>query len=141
MNYDELKLENQLCFPLYACAKEVVRKYKPFLDEIGLTYTQYIAMMVLWEHESITVKSLGEYLYLDSGTITPVVKKLEEQGLLIRSRSVNDERSVIITVTDNGNKLKKEAVEIPRKMGECIPLNEDDSKALYTILYKLLKGI
>ena len=90
--YDVLKLENQICFPLYACSKEIVRKYKPFLDEIDLTYTQYITMMVMWEHKEMSVKDLGEYLYLDSGTLTPVLKKLEQKGYVTRARDVQDER-------------------------------------------------
>src|SRR5574344_377861 len=97
--YDLLKLENQLCFPLYVCAKEVVKKYKPFLDEFDLTYTQYIAMMVLWEHEQINVKELGEYLYLDSGTLTPVLKKLEKHEYITRQRAVEDERVLLVSLT------------------------------------------
>ena len=91
--YDALKLENQLCFPLYACSKEIVRKYKPFLDELDLTYTQYIAMMVLWEHRQISVKDMGALLYLDSGTLTPVLKKLEQKGYLVRARDSEDDRT------------------------------------------------
>ena len=97
--YEQLKLENQLCFPLYAAAKEVVRKYKPFLDELDLTYTQYIAMMVLWEHESMNVKELGSKLYLDSGTLTPLLKKLEAKGYISRCRCKEDERNLIIQIT------------------------------------------
>ena len=116
MNYDRLKLENQLCFPLYACSREIVRMYKPFLDEIGLTYTQYIAMMVLWEKKQLTVKQLGELLYLDSGTLTPLLKKMEISGLLSRSRDKTDERSVIVTLTKQGEELKEQAVLIPEKI-------------------------
>ncbi len=141
MDFDMLKLENQLCFPLYACSKEVVRKYKPFLDEIGLTYTQYIAMMVMWEHRSLSVKALGEYLYLDSGTITPMVKKLEEQGLLTRSRCQDDERCVMLSLTENGEKLKLKAAEIPAKIGACLPLSHEDASNLYRILNQLLKAL
>lgn len=136
--YDVLKLESQLCFPLYACAKEIVRKYKPFLDEIGLTYTQYIAMMVLWEQKSLTVKELGRYLYLDSGTLTPLLKKLESDDLVYRQRDIQDERSVIITITGKGMALREQAVSIPEKMGGCINLSPDEAKTLYTTLYKLL---
>ncbi|SFS01165.1 MarR family winged helix-turn-helix transcriptional regulator [Anaeromicropila populeti] len=139
MNTDALKLENQLCFPLYACAKEVVRKYKPFLDEIGITYTQYITMMVLWEHRSINVKTLGEYLYLDSGTLTPLLKKLEGMGLIKRRRLETDERNVIVDLTEQGEKLKLDAVGIPEKIGACISLEEEEAKTLYRILYKILK--
>lgn len=140
-NYDVLKLENQLCFPLYASAKEVVRRYKPFLDEIGLTYTQYIVMMVLWERESITVKEIGSYLYLDSGTLTPLLKKLEKEDLIKRTRDKNDERNVIILITKKGQELKKEAVTIPQKLGSCIPLSIEEAQTLYTLLHKLLKGL
>ncbi|MBQ7103500.1 MAG: MarR family transcriptional regulator, partial [Anaerotignum sp.] len=103
-NYDALKLRGQLCFPLYACAKETIRLYKPFLDELGLTYTQYITMMVLWEKKCLTVKELGKELYLDSGTLTPLLKKLEAKGYLIRERSKEDERNLFISLTEEGEK-------------------------------------
>jgi DNA-binding MarR family transcriptional regulator len=138
MNYDKLKLENQLCFPLYACSREIVRMYKPFLDEIGLTYTQYIAMMVLWEKKQLTVKQLGEILYLDSGTLTPLLKKMEISGLLSRSRDKTDERSVIVTLTKQGEELKEQAVLIPEKISKCVPLDQDEAKQLYHLLYKIL---
>ena len=138
MNYDMLKLQNQLCFPLYACSREVVKKYKPFLDEIGLTYTQYITMMVLWEKQSISVKELGEALYLDSGTLTPLLKKLEAGGLVSRARSEEDERSLIVTLTDKGSALREQAKDIPGKIGACVPLTSDEAGALYSLLYKIL---
>ncbi|MEN6593524.1 MAG: MarR family transcriptional regulator [Clostridiaceae bacterium] len=141
MKYEALKLENQLCFPLYACAKEVVRLYKPFLDEIGLTYTQYIAMLVLWETDLLTVKELGEKLCLDSGTLTPLLKKMESQGLLNRSRNAADERSVIVSLTAKGRDLRERAVSIPERLGSCLPLTADEAKTLYTLLYKVLDGI
>lgn len=133
-----LKLENQLCFPLYACAKEIVKKYTPFLEELGLTYTQYIAMMVLWEHKTVNVKKLGEFLYLDSGTLTPLLKKLEKQGLLTRERSAADERNLIVTVTEAGEDLKDKAAGIPEKMRQCIQTEPAEAKELYRLLYKLL---
>ena len=102
---EKLKLENQLCFPLYACSKEVIKKYKPILDEFDLTYTQYITMMVLWEYGSINVKTLGDMLFLDSGTLTPLLKKLESKGYITRNRDKNDERNLIISITDSGKKL------------------------------------
>ena len=139
MNYDVLKLENQLCFPLYACSKEIVRMYKPFLDKIGLTYTQYIAMMVLWERKQLTVKELGDSLYLDSGTLTPLLKKMESQGLVIRERSVSDERSVIVSLTEKGEQLRDKAVTVPLSIGSCIPLTMEESMTLYHLLYKILK--
>ncbi|KPU43180.1 organic hydroperoxide resistance transcriptional regulator [Oxobacter pfennigii] len=138
MNYDVLKLENQLCFPIYACSREVVKKYKPFLDEIGLTYTQYIVMMVLWEKKSINVKSLGECLYLDSGTLTPLLKKLESNGFISRIRSAEDERNLIVTITDKGEGLKVKAVEIPFKLASCLNLSPEEAKLLYSLLYKIL---
>lgn len=140
-NYDMLKLENQLCFPLYACSKEIVRRYKPFLDPLDLTYTQYIAMMVLWEQKSVTVKELGEKLYLDSGTMTPVLKKLESKGYITRERSGKDERSVIVTITESGEKLKESAADIPGKLGGCVNLSPEEAGQLYGLLYKLLNEI
>lgn len=138
MTYDALKLENQLCFPLYACSKEVVHMYKPHLDEIGLTYTQYIAMMVLWEKKELTVKELGESLYLDSGTLTPLLKKMESQGLVIRTRSISDERSVIVSLTEEGINLREKAINIPSKVVSCLPLSMDEAETLYKLLYKVL---
>ncbi|MGX8715552.1 MAG: MarR family winged helix-turn-helix transcriptional regulator [Lachnospiraceae bacterium] len=139
--YDCLKLDNQLCFPLYACAKEIVRRYKPYLDELDLTYTQYICMMVIWEKGSLSVKELGERLYLDSGTLTPVLKKLEHKGYLTRKRSQLDERSLIVTVTDKGIDLREEALAVPEKMGGCVNISPEDSQQLYKILYKLLGSL
>ena len=122
--FDALKLGNQLCFPLYVCSKEIVKRYKPFLDEIGLTYTQYITMMAVWEHEELSVKELGELLFLDSGTLTPVLKTLEKKGLLSRKRSSEDERILIVTLTESGTKLKEQAVEVPFKMQSCMLIDE-----------------
>ena len=141
MNTDLLKLENQICFPLYACAKEVVKKYKPFLDEIDLTYTQYIAMMVLWERKRVNVKELGACLYLDSGTLTPLLKKMEKKGLVLRERSTEDERNLNVTVTAEGEALKEKAAVIPIQMGKCISLSPEDAQTLYRILYQLLGRI
>lgn len=136
--YEALKLGNQICFPLYVCAKEVVKKYKPFLDEIDLTYTQYIAMMVMWEERTITVKELGEHLFLDSGTLTPLLKTLEKKGFVTRQRSKEDERVLVVTLTDKGLALRDKAVTIPQSMGACISLTQDEAMQLYTILRKLL---
>lgn len=140
-NYDMLKIENQLCFPLYACSKEVIRRYKPFLDPLDLTYTQYIAMMILWEKKTITVKELGEKLYLDSGTITPVMKKLESKGYIRRERSEQDERSVLVTITELGEKLKESAAEIPSQLAGCVNLTAEEAGQLYKLLYTLLGKI
>lgn len=136
--YDALKLENQICFPLYACSREIVKRYKPFLEEIDLTYTQYITMMVMWEKKCVNVKELGESLYLDSGTLTPLLKKLEAKGFLTRQRSERDERNLIVTITEEGEKMKEKAVDIPFKMAGCTNLTEEEGMMLYRILYKIL---
>ncbi len=138
--YDALRLDNQLCFPLYACAKEIVRRYKPFLDELDLTYTQYIAMMVLWEEKEINVKDLGKRLYLDSGTLTPLLKRLEQKGLVARNRDDKDERVLIIAITPEGEVLKDEAVKVPHQMAGCVKLEPQEAGELYRILHKLLVG-
>ena len=138
--YEALRLDNQLCFPLYACAKEIVRRYKPFLDEIDLTYTKYIVMMVLWEEREINVKELGSRLYLDSGTLTPVLKRLEQKGLITRQRDDKDERVLIVSITKEGDELKDKAVEIPVKMAGCVSLEPQDAAELYRLLHKLLAG-
>lgn len=135
---DTLKLENQLCFPLYSAAREVVKKYHPYLTEIGLTYTQYITMMVMWEEKEITVKELGEKLFLDSGTMTPVLKSLEKKSLVARNRSEIDERSVIVKITEKGEELKEIAKEIPLKIASCVGLMPEEAKELYQLLYKIL---
>lgn len=136
--YDCLKLENQLCFPLYACSKAITKHYKPFLDELDLTYTQYITMMVLWEKKKANVSDLGKCLYLDSGTLTPVIKKLEAKGYITKNRSKDDERSVIVEITAEGDKLRDKAVKIPSMMGGCVNISEKEAAELYKTLYKIL---
>lgn len=136
--YDALKLDNQLCFPLYAVAKEIVRKYTPFLGEIDLTYTQYIVMMVMWEHKEVSVKELGQKVFLDSGTLTPLLKNLEKKGFVTRKRSSKDERVLVVSVTDEGMALREKAVNIPAQLGQCINLEEEEAIQLYTIIRKLL---
>ena len=136
--YESLKLKNQLCFPLYACSRETIKNYKPFLDRLGLTYTQYITMLVLWEHERMTVKELGAELYLDSGTLTPLLKKLEEKGLINRNRSTLDERNLIVTLTPAGNAMKNDALSIHDGMAQLVNLTPEEAVTLYTLLYKLL---
>ena len=136
--YDVLKLDNQLCFPLYAVSKEIVRRYTPFLNEIDLTYTQYIVMMVMWEHKNVSVKELGKKLFLDSGTLTPLLKNLEKKGFVTRERSKTDERFLVVSITDAGMELREKAVEIPMKLGSCISLDEKEALQLYTIVRKLL---
>ena len=139
--YEALKIENQLCFPLYACAKEIVRSYKPFLDKIDLTYTQYITMMVLWEKKKVNVKTLGKCLFLDSGTLTPVLKKLESKGFINRERNAADERNLEVTITPAGEKLRDEALFIPENIGSCVKLTSDEAKELYRLLYKVIGNI
>lgn len=139
--YDMLKLENQLCFPLYACSKEIIRRYKPYLDPLDLTYTQYITMMVMWEKSEITIKGLGKILYLDSGTLTPVLKKLETKGYINRERSQEDERNVFVTITEKGRKLKEAAAEMPIKLGDCVKLLPEEFKQLQTLLYRVLSSL
>ena len=136
--YNSLKIENQLCFPLYACSKEIIRQYKPYLDKLDLTYTQYITMMVLWENHSMNVKELGTHLFLDSGTLTPLLKKLEAKNLITRSRSKEDERNLIVTVTDEGMALRDEALFVPEEMAKCVSLTPEEAGFLYRILYKML---
>ncbi|MBR6102438.1 MAG: MarR family transcriptional regulator [Ruminococcus sp.] len=137
-NFDMLRLENQLCFPLYAASREIIKRYRPYLDELELTYTQYIAMMVFWAEKSISVKDLGQRLYLDSGTLTPVLKNLESKGYITRSRSPEDERVLIAAVTPEGEALREKASSVPGQMACCISLTPDESKTLYKLLYKLL---
>lgn len=139
--YDVLKLENQLCFPLYAVAREIVKKYHTYLSEIDLTYTQYITLMVLWSEGQSYVKDLGEKLYLDSGTLTPVINALEKKGLVIKERSETDRRDVLVTLTDKGEQLKEKAVNIPLNVSNCIPLEKGDAKELYRILKSILNNI
>ena len=136
--YDSLKLKNQLCFPLYACSREIIKKYNPLLKEIDLTYTQYIAMMVFWEHKKMSVKELGQLLFLDSGTLTPVLKSLEAKGLVVRSRSSEDERVLLVEITEKGEALKDKAVSVPTEVGRCVKLEPEEYKELYRLLYKLL---
>lgn len=138
--YKPLLLCNQLCFPLYASARETVKLYKPYLDELDLTYTQYITMLVLWEKRTVTVKDLGEQLYLDSGTLTPLLKKLEAKGLVIRRRSDEDERKLNVSLTDAGLELRERAVHIPTQMAKVVQLEPEESLQLYKLLYKLLAG-
>ena len=139
--YNALRLENQLCFPLYACSKEVVKQYRPYLDELNLTYTQYIARMVLWEKSKLNVKELGERLYLDSGTLTPVLKSLEAKGYLRRYRSEEDERVLNVELTEAGWALRDEALSVPAKVGACVKLSPEEAAQLYGLLYKVLGGL
>ena len=136
--HEAMKLANQVCFPLYAAAREVTKLYRPYLDALNLTYTQYITMMVLWENRSCSAKKLGEKLYLDSGTLTPVIKSLEQKGFVKRSRSAVDERVLMVEVTDKGFALREEAKSVPQKMAACTNLTPEEAHTLYKLLYKVL---
>ena len=135
---DPLRLENQLCFPLYACSRQVVKKYHPFLDELDLTYTQYITMMVVWAEKKVSVKTLGERLFLDSGTLTPLLKSLEAKGFVKRYRSSEDERVLIVELTEAGAALKERAAKVPAQIAGCIRLDPQEAQELYRLLYKIL---
>ncbi len=136
--YESLKLCNQVCFPLYACSKELVRQYGPFLKGLDLTYTQYITMMVMWEKEEVSSRELSECVHLDYGTLTPVLKRLEQSGYIKRQRSAEDERLLTLTLTAEGKKLREKAADIPAKMAEIVGLTEDEFKTLYALTYKAL---
>ena len=136
--FDALKLSNQLCFPLYVCSKEVIKKYRPLLDELGLTYTQYITMMALWEEGSLSVKELGDRLYLDSGTLTPLLKSLEDKGYITRCRLESDARVLAVSLTKTGSELREKALPIPSAVAACTNLDKDETRELYGLLYKLI---
>lgn len=140
-NFESLKLKNQICFPLYAASREVIKQYRPYLDAINLTYTQYIAMMVFWEEKKISVKDLGKKLFLDSGTLTPVLKSLEAKGFISRSRSAEDERVLIAEITGEGEKLREQAKSVPESVAGCVRLEPDEAMQLYQLLYKLLGNL
>ena len=133
-----MKLSNQLCFPLYAAARKVTALYTPFLTELNLTYTQYLVLLVLWEQDGIPVSEICRRLHLDNGTVSPLLKKLEKEGLLEKSRSPEDERVVLITLTDTGRALQERAKEIPGKVGSCVRLTPGKALTLYQLLYELL---
>lgn len=139
--YEGLKLDNQICFPLYAASKEVVKKYRPYLDKLGLTYTQYITMLVMWEHKTINVKDLGAELFLDSGTLTPLLKSLESKGLIKRERNKKDERVLNVSVTARGEKIKDEVIGLPKFIANGINLDKNEVLQLYRILYKILMAV
>lgn len=140
-NFESLLIENQLCFPLYVCAKEWIKVYTSYLDELGLTYTQFITMMVLWEQKSLTVKELGKSLFLDSGTLTPLLKKLEEKGFVTRRRSLEDERNLIVTITEQGEALKQRAIHIPRTVKERIRISHEDAEIIRGVLNRALASL
>ena len=139
--YDSLVLNNQLCFPIYLCSKEIIRKYTPFLESLNLTYTQYIVMMYFWEVGSSNVKDISQALLLDSGTLTPLLKKLEMKGYITRVRSVKDERNLEVSITEKGLDLRKKALSIPKNMAKCIDLSKEEAEMLYSLIYKVLKNV
>ena len=136
--FDCLKLENQLCFPLYAASREVLRRYTPLLKPLDLTYTQYIVLMVLWEQQEISVCELGKKLFLDTGTLSPLLKSMEKKDLLTRTRAKSDERIVNVAITKEGMTLREKAAGIPPAMGSCLSLSQEEAAELYRLLYKLL---
>lgn len=141
MKYDyreAMKLSNQLCFPLYAASRNVINLYTPYLKELGLTYTQYIVFLVLWEKDGVTVGEIGDKLLLDNGTISPLLKKMQQTGYIERTRSTDDDRVVVITLTDKGRALQKKAKDIPLLVSGCIELDPEKARMLYTLLYELL---
>ena len=140
-SFDVLKLENQLCFPLYAASREIIKYYRPHLEKLDLMYTQYVAMMVFWEQKQISVRDLGKRLFLDSGTLTPVLKSLEAKGYVKRYRCPEDERVLIVEITPEGEALREQALEVPGKVACCVKLAPEESLQLYTLLYRLLDGL
>lgn len=138
---NSLRLDDQLCFPLYACAKEVVRQYREPLEALHLTYTQYLVMMVLWEQGSMTEGQLGERLRLDSGTLAPLLKRLEKAGLIRRDRLESNERKLLLTLTAQGEQLRERAKDVPAQMQNCIPLSKQELSALKTLLDRALAGM
>lgn len=136
--YDSLTLKNQLCFPIYLCSKEIIHKYTPLLEKLDLTYTQYIVMMYFWENKKSNVKDIGSALLLDSSTLTPLLKKLENKGYITRERSTKDERNLEISITEKGMLLRDDALMIPKQMEKCIDLSKEEAETLYKIIYKVL---
>jgi DNA-binding MarR family transcriptional regulator len=135
---EQLCLDNQLCFPLYACARKVTGLYTPFFKPLGITYTQYIVFLALWEKDDVSVSDLCARLYLDSGTLTPLLKKMEQDGYIKRTRSASDERIVRITLTEKGREMEERAADIPMQVGSCIPLDPEEAVTLHALLSKIL---
>lgn len=143
MNYDyheAMKLSNQMCFPLYAASRSVISLYTPWLKPLGLTYTQYLVFLVLWEKDGITVGEICSRLMLDNGTLSPLLKKMQQAGYIDKTRSQEDDRIVLITLTEEGRALQEKAKEIPGKVAECIDLPPEKAQMLYTLLYELLEN-
>lgn len=139
--YEFLRLDHQLCFPMYACARQVVRRYTPLLKPLGLTYTQYIVFMALWEKDGITTTEICRKLYLDTGTVTPLLKKLEAQGYIKRERNSEDERVIEISLTKKGWEMRDKVKHIPQQIAGCVTLEQDEIQAFYGLLYKLLDSL
>ena len=139
-NKDKMKLSNQLCFPLYAAARRVTASYNPYLKPLGLTYTQYVVFLVLWEEDGLTVGEICKRLYLDNGTLTPLLKKMEKENYVRRERSKEDERVVTVHLTDKGKELQEKAAEIPELVGSCMNLPRKKKGQLYMLLYELLQS-
>lgn len=137
--YESLLLKNQLCFPLYAVSNMIIRKYKPYLKELDLTYTQYITMLLLWEHTSLTMGELSQMLFLNSGTLSPVLQRLEEKGYIERLHLEEDERYLVVITTDEGDVLREKALKIPQEMGKKFNIEPEEAKELHRILYKILE--
>ena len=141
LNPDELlRLDRQLCFPLYAAARKAVSAYTPYLKPLDLTYTQYITFMVLWEKDGLTIGEIGERLHLDNGTLTPLLKKMEKQGYITRKRDQEDERKVTVHLTKEGRDMKQKLVHVPLQVEKCAPISIEEANELYRILYKILNA-
>lgn len=138
--YESLKLQNQLCFPLYSVSNSIIRSYKPLLDELGLTYTQYLAMMALWEKERLNEKELGECLFLKSNTLAPLLKKLRAKGFVSIQKDKKDARNIVISLTEEGRTLKDKAIHIPSSIAKTLNISQQEAMKLYQILHKILEG-
>lgn len=138
--YEAMKLSNQLCFPLYAASRNIVSLYTPYLKPLGLTYTQYIVLLVLWEKDEITVGEICEKLMLDNGTLSPLLKKMQEEGYIEKRRSKEDDRVVLVSLSKEGRALQDKAKDVPEKVASCIDLPPEKAQMLYTLLYELLEN-
>ncbi|SFC80803.1 DNA-binding transcriptional regulator, MarR family [Zunongwangia mangrovi] len=136
--YEALKLDHQLCFPLYTASRLVIQRYQPMLKELDITYPQYLVLMVLWEKDEVNLSTIAEKLQLQSNTLTPLLKRLQQRELLERKRSETDERNIVITLTKKGKSLKDQACDVPAMLAEQLPLEEEEAKELYRLLYKMI---
>ena len=136
---NNLKLDEQLCFPLYVCSKEIIKRYKPALEQVDLTYTQYIIMMVMWEEKEICFRDLVKKLYLESNTLTPVLKKLEDKKLIERKKITGNDKNIVISITKKGIELKEKAKQVPKELEKCLVISEDDGNTLKEILNRIMK--